>query len=145
MKKIYYGTNVNSCYTARPKRGEINTYRDDPMLKKIDSSQLRVGMAIHDLDCGWMEHPFVRNRFVITSEDEIRKILNAGIRGVTSIARKGLDVERRADLEPKPAAAPRPKWRRSPAKPVAPLRATLAEEFERAVAIRARPPAWCAP
>ena len=39
------------------------------MLKKIDSSQLRVGMAIHDLDCGWMEHPFVRAKFVLTSED----------------------------------------------------------------------------
>ena len=48
---------------------EINTSSDRSMLKKIDSSQLRVGMAIHDLDCGWMEHPFVRAKFVLTSED----------------------------------------------------------------------------
>ena len=62
------------------------------MLKKIDSSQLRVGMAIHGLDCGWMEHPFVRNRFVIGNEDEIRKIVQAGIRGVVIDCGKGLDV-----------------------------------------------------
>lgn len=105
------------------------------MLKKIDSSQLRVGMAIHDLDCGWMEHPFVRSRFVITSEDEIRKVLHAGIRGVTIDCGKGLDVgdaptveEVDAEVEAAVVAIA--------AKPVAPLRATLAEEFDRAVAIR---------
>ena len=48
------------------------------MLKKVDSSQLRVGMYIHDLDCSWIEHPFVRNRFILTTEDEIRK----GLEGV---------------------------------------------------------------
>jgi HD-GYP domain-containing protein (c-di-GMP phosphodiesterase class II) len=105
------------------------------MLKKIDSSRLRVGMAIHDLDCGWMEHPFVRNRFVITAEDEIRKIIHAGIRGVTIDCGKGLDVsdaptveEAEAEVEAAVAAIA--------AKPVAPLRTTLAEEFDRAVSIR---------
>jgi HD-GYP domain-containing protein (c-di-GMP phosphodiesterase class II) len=105
------------------------------MLKKIDSSQLRVGMAIHDLDCGWMEHPFVRSRFVLTSDDEIRKILNAGIHGVTIDCGKGLDVgdaptveEAEAVLDAEVAAIA--------ARPVAPLRATLAEEFDRAVSIR---------
>jgi hypothetical protein len=63
------------------------------MLKKIDSSQLRVGMAIHDLDCGWMEHPFVRARFVLSSDDEIRKITRAGIRNVIIDCSKGVDVE----------------------------------------------------
>ena len=63
------------------------------MLKKIDSSQLRVGMAIHDLDCGWMEHPFVRSKFKLSSVDEIRKIRTAGIRGVVIDCSKGLDVQ----------------------------------------------------
>jgi HD-GYP domain-containing protein (c-di-GMP phosphodiesterase class II) len=105
------------------------------MLKKIDSSQLRVGMAIHDLDCGWMEHPFVRSRFVLTSDDEIRKILNAGIHGVTIDCGKGLDVgdaptveEAEAVLDAEVAAIA--------ARPVVSLRATLAEEFDRAVSIR---------
>ena len=105
------------------------------MLKKIDSSQLRVGMAIHDLDCGWMEHPFVRNRFVITSEDEIRKVRNAGIRGVTIDCGKGLDVDDAPTVE-EAAAVVEAEVAAIAAKPVAPLRTTLAEEFDRAVAIR---------
>jgi len=63
------------------------------MLKKIDASQLKVGMAIHDLDCGWMEHPFVRSRFMLTSVQEILKIRAAGIRGVVIDCAKGLDVD----------------------------------------------------
>ena len=105
------------------------------MLKKVDSSQLRIGMFIHDLDCGWMEHPFVRNRFAITTEDEIRKIVAAGIRGVTIDCARGPDVcdaptvaEADAATEAEVAAIA--------AKPVAPLRTTLAEEFGRAMAIR---------
>lgn len=105
------------------------------MLKKIDSSQLRVGMAIHDLDCGWMEHPFVRNRFVISSEDEIRKVLHAGIRGVTIDCGKGLDVDDAPTVEEADAVLDA-EVAAIAAKPVAPLRTTLAEEFDRAVAIR---------
>jgi len=104
------------------------------MLKKVDSSQLRVGMFIHDLDCGWMEHPFVRNRFVITSDDEIGKILSAGIRNVTIDCARGLDVD--APTVEQAAAASEAELTVIAAKPVAPLRSTLAEEFDRAVAIR---------
>ena len=105
------------------------------MLKKVASSQLRVGMYIHDLDCGWMEHPFLRNRFAITSEDEIRKILASGIRSVTIDCTRGQDVadaptvaEAEAVMEAEVAAIA--------AKPVPPLRTTLAEEFDRASVIR---------
>jgi HD-GYP domain-containing protein (c-di-GMP phosphodiesterase class II) len=105
------------------------------MLKKVDSSQLRIGVFIHDLDCGWMEHPFVRNRFVITRDDEIRKILNAGIRGVTIDCARGLDVSDAPTVE-EAAAATEAEVTAIAETPVAPLRATLAEEFDRAVAIR---------
>jgi HD-GYP domain-containing protein (c-di-GMP phosphodiesterase class II) len=63
------------------------------MLKKVDASQLRVGMFIHDLDCGWMTHPFVRNQFLITDEDEIRKIVEARIHGVVIDCGRGMDVD----------------------------------------------------
>jgi len=105
------------------------------MLKKVDSSQLRVGMYIHDLDCGWMDHPFLRNRFAIASEDEIRKIRASGIRSVTIDCTRGLDMadaptvaEAEAVTEAEVAAIA--------AKPAPPLRATLAEEFDRARVIR---------
>lgn len=105
------------------------------MLKKVDSSQLRVGMFIHDLDCGWMEHPFVRNRFVITREDEIRKILSAGIRGVTIDCARGLDVIDAPTIE-EAEAATEAEVAAIAAEPVVPLRVSLAEEYERAAAIR---------
>jgi HD-GYP domain-containing protein (c-di-GMP phosphodiesterase class II) len=105
------------------------------MLKKVDPSQLRVGMFIHDLDCGWMEHPFVRARFVISRENEIRKIMNAGIRGVTIDCARGLDVDDAPTVE-EAEAATEAEVTAIAARPVAPLRTTLAEEFDRAVAIR---------
>lgn len=63
------------------------------MHKKVDSSQLKVGMYIHDLSCDWMTHPFVRNRFLLTGDDEIRKIIAAGIHDVVIDTDKGLDIE----------------------------------------------------
>lgn len=105
------------------------------MLKKVDSSQLRVGMFIHDLDCGWMEHPFVRNRFLLTTEDEIGKIRGAGIRGVTIDCARGLDVDDAPTLD-EAAALTEAEVAAFAARPAAPARTTLAEEFDRAVAIR---------
>jgi HD-GYP domain-containing protein (c-di-GMP phosphodiesterase class II) len=69
------------------------------MLKKIDSSQLRVGMFIHELDCGWMEHPFVRNRFKVSKDEEIHKVLAAGIRHVVIDCGRGLDVAEAPTLD----------------------------------------------
>jgi HD-GYP domain-containing protein (c-di-GMP phosphodiesterase class II) len=115
------------------------------MLKKVDSSQLRVGMYLHDLECGWMEHPFVRGRFLLSSEDEIRKIHAAGIRIAVIDASRGLDAcdapaeagaagvagvpaETESGLaelaELAAAAAP------------APVRTSMAEELQRAIKIR---------
>ncbi|MGK5024800.1 HD-GYP domain-containing protein [Janthinobacterium sp. RB2R34] len=63
------------------------------MLKKVDSSQLKVGMYVHDLSCDWMTHPFMRNRFLLRSDEEIRKIVQAGIHDVVIDNSKGLDVQ----------------------------------------------------
>ena len=105
------------------------------MLKKIDASQLKVGMYIHDLSCDWMTHPFVRNRFKLASDDEIRKIVQAGIHDVVIDASRGLDVqdaptlaEARARTEAEVAAIA--------ATPATPLRVPLGEELKRAAMIR---------
>ena len=45
------------------------------MIKKIEVSDLRVGMYIHDLNRAWVEHPFLRNRFLLQSERDIERIL----------------------------------------------------------------------
>lgn len=62
------------------------------MIKCINIADLSVGMFIHDLNCDWMSHPFLRNRFMITSEAEIRKIADSGIHEVYIDTAKGLDV-----------------------------------------------------
>lgn len=104
------------------------------MLKKIDSSRLKVGMAIHDLDCGWMEHPFVRSRFVLSSDDEIQKIRRAGIHGVVIDCDKGIDAdaptvaEAQANIEAEVMAIAQ--------RPVTVKRVSLAEELGRASQIR---------
>ncbi|MFB9244889.1 HD-GYP domain-containing protein [Massilia antarctica] len=105
------------------------------MLKKVDASQLRPGMYIHDLSCDWMTHPFVRNRFLLTSDEEIRKIMDAGIHDVVIDSSRGLDVDHAPTLEETrerteealvAIAAP----------PVLVTRTSLAEELKRAAVIR---------
>ncbi len=63
------------------------------MIKKIQTSELRVGMFVHDLDCKWMDHPFVKNRFAIDAPQVIQKIASAGIRAVYIDTDKGRGLE----------------------------------------------------
>lgn len=105
------------------------------MLKKVDSSQLKVGMYIHDLSCDWMTHPFVRNRFKLTTDDEIRKILNAGIHDVVIDVSKGLDVEDAPTLAEAQAETER-ELVEIASKPLVVTRVSLGEEMNRAKQIR---------
>ena len=63
------------------------------MIKKIHIKDLDVGMYVHDLDCKWMEHPFMVSRFEVKNEDVIRKIVDAGIKHVYIDTGRGKDVE----------------------------------------------------
>ncbi|MES2151429.1 MAG: HD-GYP domain-containing protein [Pseudomonadota bacterium] len=105
------------------------------MLKKVDSSQLKVGMYIHDLSCDWMTHPFVRNRFLLGSEQEIRKIINAGIHDVVIDSTRGLDVEDAPTLA-EAQAATEAALHKIAEVPVVVTRVSLGEELQRASNIR---------
>ena len=61
-------------------------------IKKITSAQLKPGMFIHDLNCGWMDHPFLSTRFKLESERDLMKIHEAGIREVYVDTGLGLDI-----------------------------------------------------
>lgn len=61
-------------------------------IKKISIELLQPGMYIHDLDCGWMDHPFLRNQFSVTHTDVIRKLQQHGIRAVYIDTSRGLDI-----------------------------------------------------
>ena len=63
------------------------------MIKRIRSDQLQPGMYIHDLNCGWTEHPFAFNAFKVDDEKTIAKIIASGIRELYIDSNKGLDVE----------------------------------------------------
>lgn len=105
------------------------------MLKKVDASQLKVGMYVHDLSCDWLAHPFMRNRFLLRSDDEIRKIIEAGIHDVVIDNSKGLDVQdaptlAQAQAETESALA------QLASAPQAVARVSLAAELARATQLR---------
>ncbi len=62
------------------------------MIKKIRASQLKVGMYVHDLNCSWMAHPFVRNRFRIEDRGQLQTILATEIGDVFIDTSRGMDV-----------------------------------------------------
>jgi putative nucleotidyltransferase with HDIG domain len=61
-------------------------------VKKVSVRQLQPGMYIHDLNCAWMDHPFVSNRFKLHSDKQVREIQALGIPEVYIDTAKGLDV-----------------------------------------------------
>ncbi|WP_189532797.1 HD-GYP domain-containing protein [Paludibacterium paludis] len=63
------------------------------MIKRIHISDLRVGMFIHDLNCDWMSHPFLRSRFRLENEADIAKIQSAGIHELYIDTSRGLDAD----------------------------------------------------
>jgi putative nucleotidyltransferase with HDIG domain len=105
------------------------------LIKRIPVSDLRVGMFIHDLNCGWLDHPFMFNRLKITTSAQLERIVKTGITEVYIDTRRGFDVpggidagelSRRLDQElHRVAAARRPAEQSRP----------LLDELQRARAI----------
>lgn len=105
------------------------------MLKKIDASQLKLGMYIHDLSCDWMTHPFVRNRFLLSTDEEIRRIFDAGIHDVVIDSSRGLDVQNAMSLTEAQARTEVELVQLASA-PVREVRVSVGEEIQRARQIR---------
>ena len=61
-------------------------------IKKIPVSQLRPGMYIHDLNCAWMDHPFVTNSFSVKDVKRVQDIAALGIHDVYIDTERGDDV-----------------------------------------------------
>jgi putative nucleotidyltransferase with HDIG domain len=49
-------------------------------------------MFIHDLNCGWMEHSFLRNSFMLRKDSDLQKIMDSGISEVYIDTVKGIDA-----------------------------------------------------
>ncbi len=64
------------------------------MIKKIKVAQIKIGMFIHDLNCSWLNHPFMgRGKSInVTNSHIIEKIHKSVIKEVYIDTEKGLDV-----------------------------------------------------
>ncbi|MDO9599608.1 MAG: HD-GYP domain-containing protein [Azoarcus sp.] len=69
------------------------------MIKLIPVQDLRPGMFIHDLNCGWMEHNFVRNSFAVEDDSTLRKVRALKTHEVYIDTDRGLDVTNAPTLE----------------------------------------------
>lgn len=61
-------------------------------IKRIHIDQLRTGMYIHDLNCGWTDHPFLSSRFLVANEAQIATLRQHGIIDLYIDTQKGLSV-----------------------------------------------------
>ncbi|MEI6300735.1 MAG: HD-GYP domain-containing protein [Betaproteobacteria bacterium] len=105
------------------------------MLKRIAVAQLQSGMFVQELCGSWMDHPFWKSAFLIDHEEDLRRLLESGIKEAWIDTDKGLDttdgcakevveqqIDRLLDIaEASPAIAVRPTG--------------LAEELSRAAGI----------
>ena len=63
------------------------------MIKRINTKQLKPGMFIDDMNCGWLRHPFLTNKITISDDEMIKRIVKHGIREVYIDTAKGLTVK----------------------------------------------------
>lgn len=61
------------------------------MIKKVSKENLKLGMFIHDLNCAWWEHSFIRSSFMLRREEDLVKLLKSSIEEVYIDTVKGLD------------------------------------------------------
>lgn len=102
------------------------------MIKKVLSDELRVGMYIHELDCSWLDHPFLKNQFKIARDEQIEKIVETGIHYVYIDTNKGLDLPDAPTEEEVRESMQQEMIELATAEPPAPLHATREEEISRA-------------
>ncbi|MBE9610618.1 HD-GYP domain-containing protein [Chitinilyticum piscinae] len=102
------------------------------MIKKIPVSELKPGMFIHDLNVGWMDHPFLRNQFPVTSDEDMGRILATGVREVYIDTEQGLDVGDHAPTQEEVKAGIEAEILQAASEPSAIIQVSFAEEVKRA-------------
>jgi len=108
------------------------------MIKKIRLDQLKVGMFVHDFNCSWMNHPFLTNCALMSTDTQLQKIADAGIRELYIDTDKGLDVDHAPTAAQAKAVLEQEIIELASHAPEAPVRITVTEELARAAQIRKR-------
>ena len=63
------------------------------MLKCIAVADVRVGMFIHEFCGSWMDHPFWKSKFLLSTEKDLQRVKASSITELWIDVSKGLDVE----------------------------------------------------
>ncbi|MFX5998865.1 DUF3391 domain-containing protein, partial [Acinetobacter baumannii] len=61
------------------------------MLKSIALAQLRLGMYVHSIPGGWINHPFWRKSFKIETLEDLQTLRECPVEEVTIDTAKGRD------------------------------------------------------
>jgi len=105
-------------------------------MKKITVDQLRVGMYLESMCGSWMQHPFLRSKFVIKDPNDIRLIAESGITEVFIDIAQSLDLAPAPEvvtIAPTPTPAPVVTLTSPPPRaPAPPERTAIGEEMQRA-------------
>lgn len=76
------------------------------MIKKVNKSDVRLGMYIHEIRSDWMAHPFWRKSFLLDQQKDLDKLNSSGIKEIWIDTSKGLDVEVKASAAEAPPLSP---------------------------------------
>jgi putative nucleotidyltransferase with HDIG domain len=101
------------------------------LYKWIDVRQLRRGMYVCEIGGSWIESPFWRTRFLLESDEDVRKLAASTIRRVCIDISRGLDVSADECALPAEEEAPAPIGLAA----AAPQRVPMDKELERAARI----------
>ncbi len=69
------------------------------MIKKIKVADLKSGMYVHELNCSWIDHPFLYNSFKLQTAQEIEKINECGIQYLYIDTNLGFDTNEQPDAK----------------------------------------------
>ena len=48
-------------------------------IKRVKVKDLQEGMYVHDLNCGWLQHGFLRQQFLLKGQTQIQKMQAQGL------------------------------------------------------------------
>jgi len=100
-------------------------------IREISVDQLRPGMFVHDLTVGWMDHPFLKNRFLVEDPAIVQSIIATGIKAVQIDTERGDDVPA-DETQPRPT----PTVRRIARSAHTAGKSSRQEEMQRATAVQ---------
>ena len=96
------------------------------MLKKIPTTDVKLGMFLQAMEGAWLSHPFWKTKFVLTDPADLAALKASGVPAVWIDNEKGVDVTDAQPATPEPVVT-LPAEAAAPAPVVAPAKASVTE------------------